>query len=78
MKETNISRLVYRINSTYGQVNRNLQILETEGIIEAKYIGRIRLIQLRKENTKTQVLLKVLHILNRPMQIHKVETSDIT
>lgn len=55
--------LVRRVNSTYNQVNRNLQILEQEGIAESEYYGRMRLIRLNRENPKTKAILQALRIL---------------
>lgn len=65
-KRTNVTNLVRIINSTYNQVNRNLQILEKEGIVETKRYGRMKIIELKIENPRTQALLKALHMLNRP------------
>jgi len=64
---THVTNLVRIINSTYNQVNRNLQILENEGIIKTKHYGHMKIIELTKENPKTQTLLKALHILNGPI-----------
>lgn len=65
-KGTHVTNLVRIINSTYNQVNRNLQILENEGIIKTKRYGHLKIIELEKENPKTEVLLEALHILNGP------------
>jgi len=62
-----VTNLVRVINSTYNQVNRNLQILEKEGIIKTKHYGNVKMIELNVENPKTKTLLKVLHMLNRPI-----------
>ena len=66
-KRTHVTSLVRIINSTYNQVNRNLQILEKEGIIKTKHYGHIKMIELNVENPKTQALLKALHILDKPI-----------
>jgi len=63
VRQTYVTDLVRRINSTYGQVNRNLQILEHEGIVKIQYYGRLRMIKLNRENPKTITLLKVLKLL---------------
>ena len=55
--------LVRKTNSTYGQVNRNVQILEQEGIVEIKYYGRMRMIKLNSDNPKTVAMSKALRIL---------------
>jgi DNA-binding transcriptional ArsR family regulator len=60
----NVMELVREINSTYSQVNPNLQILEKEGIIFDERFGRMRIIRLNKENPKTLLLLQALRILN--------------
>jgi hypothetical protein len=61
-------KLVSSVGSTYNELNRNLQILEKEGIITNDYPvkvrhGKVRIIRLNKENHKTQILLKVLKTL---------------
>ena len=63
-KNLHIMELVRTTNSTYNEVNRNLAILENENIIFQEKKGRRRLIQLNLENEKTQLLIKVLNILN--------------
>ena len=63
-KMTHITNLVRITNSTYNQVNRNLQILEKEGIITTKHYGYIKIIELNRENPRTQALLKALNILD--------------
>jgi len=63
VRQTHITDLVRRINSTYGQVNRNLQILEGEGIVNIQYYGRLRMVKLNRENPKTLTLLKVLRLI---------------
>jgi predicted transcriptional regulator len=58
--------LVRRINSTYNQVERNLRILEKEGIITIQHRERLRMIKLNHESLKTKKLIKALKILNTP------------
>jgi len=62
--QTNVMELVLKVNSTYSQVNPNLQILEKEGIIADRHFGRMRIIQLNKENSKTLLLLQALKTLS--------------
>jgi predicted transcriptional regulator len=62
-KRLNGMELVRKVNSTYNQVNSNLQILREEGIIFDERFGRMRVIRLNKENPKTMVLLQALKIL---------------
>jgi predicted transcriptional regulator len=63
VRQTHITDLMRRINSTYGQVNRNLLILEHEGIVNVQYYGRLRMIKLNRENPRTITLLKILRLL---------------
>lgn len=67
IKRTHVTNLVRIINSTYNQVNHNLQILENEGIIKTKHYGHVKMIELNVKNPKTQALLKALHMLDRPI-----------
>jgi hypothetical protein len=57
-------RLIVGVNSKYPQVNFELQILQKEGIIIDKHIGRMRIISLNRENPKTGVLLQALKLLH--------------
>lgn len=63
--QTHMMDLVRRVNSTYTQVNRNIEILEWEGIVETKRLGRMRMIQLKREDQKTKSILKALEILRK-------------
>jgi predicted transcriptional regulator len=69
-RELQVMRLVSTVGSTYNELNRNLQILEKEGIVINEYPikvrhGKVRVIRLNKENPKTLVLLKVLKTLEQ-------------
>jgi len=63
MGQTHIMDLVRRVNSTYTQVNRNIELLESEGIVETKRLGRIKIIQLKRNDQKARAILKALEIL---------------
>ena len=65
-KETHVTKLVRDINSTYNQVDRNLRILELEGIIKIVRYGHVRAIELKRENPRTMRLLKALKMLDKP------------
>jgi predicted transcriptional regulator len=65
-KRTNVMALVRKANSTYNQVNSNLQILQKEGIIFDEHFGRMRVIRLNRDNPKTGLLLQALKILETP------------
>jgi DNA-binding transcriptional ArsR family regulator len=62
----NVMELVRKVNSTYSQVDPNLQILQKEGIISDEHCGRMRIIRLNKENLKTIILLRALKLLETP------------
>jgi hypothetical protein len=55
-------KLVRIVNSTYNEVDRNLRILEREGIVTQRYARHKRVISLNFENERTLVLLKLLKI----------------
>jgi predicted transcriptional regulator len=64
-KEIRVMQLVHKVGGPYNEVNRNLKILETEGIITSDYRkhvkrAKVRVILLNRENPRTQILLKVL------------------
>lgn len=64
VKTIHIMGLVRNINSTYIEVNRNIKILEKEGIVTEQRVGRMRLLKLNHENPKTKILLQALKLLN--------------
>jgi DNA-binding transcriptional ArsR family regulator len=76
-KETYITKLVRDINSTYNQVDRNLRILEMEGIVKIERYGHMRAIKLNRESSKTIDLLKALKILesSETASLNKVEVG---
>lgn len=58
-------QLVSRVGGRYPEVNRNLAILEGEGIIISEYRkqvkrAKVRIIKLIKENPRTQKLIRAL------------------
>jgi DNA-binding transcriptional ArsR family regulator len=57
-------KLVRIINSTYNEVDRNLRILEREGLVNQCRIGRKRIIRLNLKNEKTRITLEILKLLN--------------
>lgn len=65
-KRINVMKLVRKVNSTYNQVNSNLQILQKEGIVFDEHFGRMRVIRLNRENPRTLLLLQALKILETP------------
>jgi len=65
LKQTHIMDLVRKVNSTYGQVDRNVQVLVKEGIVESYKYDRLRLIKLNFDHPKTKAILKALKILRQ-------------
>jgi predicted transcriptional regulator len=63
-KQTSMMKLVRAANSNYNEVNRNLHVLEQEGVVTQQHAGHNRIISLNYENEKTLVLLKLLKIIN--------------
>lgn len=61
--QTHMMDLVRKVNSTHGEVTRNLRILVDEEIVVVKEIGRMKVIQLNRNNKRTQRLLMALNIL---------------
>ncbi len=62
-------QLVSKVNSTYNELNRNVMLLEKEGIIINEFRvkvrhGKIRIIRLNKDNPKTKILLATLQTLD--------------
>ncbi|MCW4023441.1 MAG: hypothetical protein NWF01_00185 [Candidatus Bathyarchaeota archaeon] len=79
-KSLNIMGLVTKINSTYIEVNRNVKILEREGIVSERRFGRVRMIVLNQEDQKTVLLLQALKILSsqeKPFGLRKHNTEDL-
>ena len=64
LNEVNIMALVSKINSTYNEVNRNLNIFEQEDIIINKRHRQLRTIKLNQKNSKTKLLIKLLKALD--------------
>ena len=63
VEQTHMMELVRRVNSTHGEVSRNLKILEKESVLTIRKYGRMKIIRLNRENRGTQALLKALRIL---------------
>jgi DNA-binding transcriptional ArsR family regulator len=73
--KTYVTKLVRMINSTYLEVNRNLIILQEEGIVSMKRLGHLRVIELQRSNPRTLALLKALELLERPICSENVSHS---
>jgi DNA-binding transcriptional ArsR family regulator len=69
----NIMKLVRIVDSTYNEVDRNLRILEDESLVTQQYLDRKRIIRLNFENEKTLVVLKILKLLNEPVDLKQLQ-----
>ncbi|MFZ7137672.1 MAG: hypothetical protein ACOWW1_04565 [archaeon] len=65
VEKTNIMKLVRKTNSTYNEVDRNLQILEAEGIVGSHRVRHQRILTLNYANKKTATLLEALTLLDK-------------
>ena len=68
-------KLVRNINSTYVEVKRNLKILEQEGLVTDKHVGRLRMIKLNQENPKTTI--NRIWCINRIRQNNEISRIDL-
>jgi len=78
VKKIHIMGLVRNVNSTYVEVNRNVKILEKEGVVIDQHVGRMRVISLNRENPKTTLLLQALKILNTQIKPTSNQTTIMT
>ena len=69
-------KLVRIVNSTYNEVNRNLRILESAGLITQQRIRLKRIIRLKIENKKTLAVLEALKILEAPNALSDRKTAE--
>jgi len=63
IEKTHVTQLVRMINSTYNEVRRNLEILHDEGIVKFTLCGNMKVVELQRDNQKTEKLLMVLRTL---------------
>jgi DeoR/GlpR family transcriptional regulator of sugar metabolism len=63
VRRTHITGLVRIINSTYNEVRRNLEILQSEGIVKMTSCGNMKYVELQRDSPKTKKLLTALHTL---------------
>ena len=73
-REIHVMKLVNAVSSTYNELNRNLELLEKEGIITNDYPvkvkhGKVRVIWLNRDNPKTKILLQALKMLDNENNI---------
>lgn len=66
-------KLVHTVNSTYNEVDRNLRILEDDGLVAQQYLGQKRVVRLNFKNKKTLVVLKILKLLNDSVDLKQLQ-----
>jgi hypothetical protein len=66
---------VRTVNSTYNEVNRNLRILEREGLVTQQHVEHRRIVRLNFKNEKTVVLLKLLKIINGSVDLKQLRRN---
>lgn len=72
-QELSMMKLVQKVNSTYNEVDRNLLILISDGLVAQRYLGRRRIVSLNFENKKTSVVLRILDLLTNPTDLEQLE-----
>jgi hypothetical protein len=60
------------INSTYNEVDRNLRILEREGLVNQRRIGHKRIVRLNLKNKNTLVILEILKLLKGSVDLKQL------
>jgi len=73
VKKTHVAQLVRMINSTYNEVRRNLEILRDEGIVKFTSCGNMKMVELERDNQKTEKLLMALRTLQSQ---HALDTKE--
>ncbi|MCW4018717.1 MAG: ArsR family transcriptional regulator [Candidatus Bathyarchaeota archaeon] len=74
-KELNVMALVHKVNSTYDEVNRNVHILDREGMVIQERVGRMRFIRLNAKNRNTEILLDALKRVEQAKNLPLLFTS---
>ena len=60
--ELNISGIARRLGVNYGTTNKHLKVLESEGIVQHKRFGRIRIYRLNQHSPKTKAIQNLLEV----------------
>lgn len=69
VREIRMMKLNDTLRSTYVELNRNLLLLQREGIVTNDYRmpagqGKVRIVRLNTDNRKTKILLEALKLLD--------------
>jgi len=63
--ELNVSELVRRLGANYTVMSGHLRVLESEGILQRKMFGRVRLYRINEGSVKAKALLSLLEVWER-------------
>jgi len=58
----NVSDIARRINLNYSTTNKHLKLLETEGIIQQRVYGRIRMYKFRDGSPKARAVQNLIEV----------------
>ncbi|HEY4675095.1 MAG TPA: winged helix-turn-helix domain-containing protein [Candidatus Bathyarchaeia archaeon] len=58
--ELNVSDITRRLGANYETTNKNLKILEDEGILQHKVFGRIRLYRFNEHSSKARAVQNLI------------------
>ena len=58
----NVSEIARRINLNYSTTNKHLKLLETEGIIQQRVYGRIRMYKFRDGSPKARAVQNLIEV----------------
>jgi DNA-binding transcriptional ArsR family regulator len=58
----NVSDIARRINLNYSTTNQHLKLLETEGIIQQRIYGRIRMYKFRDSSPKARAVQNLIEV----------------
>ncbi len=56
----NVSDIARRINLNYSTTNQHLKLLESEGILQQRVYGRIRIYKFNKGSSKARAVLNLI------------------
>ena len=63
--ELNISGIARRLGVNYETTNKHLKVLESEGMVQHKRFGRIRIYRLNEHSPKTKSMQNLLEVWER-------------
>jgi len=60
--ELNVSEIARRLSVNYATTNKHLKILESEGILQHKVFGRIRLYRFNEHSAKARAVQNLIDV----------------